>query len=350
MTSISTSGQYLRMRSNNLDVQLRLTELRDQVATQKKSTSYGGLGTDARVSISVRADVAEYKSYLSNIDTARLRLKSSVEAMERITKVAEDIKIEITKLQSDPQADPAVVKGIAERAYEELVGLFNTRVNGEYIFGGSDKANPPLPSPNDRTLLNDIRADMNAAGATNPLNDPANAHDQTAIHAWTGIFSANLEADRALAHVARVDRGVDLTYGVLATNGTPSAPGAPPDPLPFFREFLREVAAIASLPTPTNATEKENLKQYLGSVTESLGTAVSSARNEIGIVGTTMARMDAIAGRHKDLEVVLQRSIGDVEDVDLAEAITRLQLTQTQLEASFRATSSLNRTNLNDYL
>ncbi|WP_207476508.1 flagellin [Arenibaculum pallidiluteum] len=351
MTSISTSGQYLRMRAHNLDVQQRLTELRDQVATQKKSTTYGGLGTDARVSISVRSEITEYKSYLSNIDTARLRLQSTVSTMERIGQIGEDINLEITKLQSDPNADPAVVKSIAQRAYDELVGLFNTRVNGEYVLSGSDKANPPLPEAKARTLFGNIATDMGTA-ASDPLQNPAAAHAQTKTRAWTDLFSDNLEdpADIVQQSKARVDRGVDVTYGVLATNGTPANGAVPAGDLPYFREILREVAAIANLPSPTDETEKANLKQYLSQVGQSLGSAVTQVDTEVGKLGTAMKRMEQIGTRHKDLDVVLQRSVGDVEDVDMAEAITRLQLAQTQLEASFRVTASLNQTNLNDFL
>jgi flagellar hook-associated protein 3 FlgL len=379
MTSISTSGQFFRMRTNNLDVQERLAELRDQVATQKKTTVYGGLGGEARVSIGLRAEVRELETYRANVDKARLRASTSIETLERVSKVAKDISVELIKLQSDVNGDPAILRDIARRAFEELKGLYNTRANGEYVLAGTDQDNPPLPSASADDMLAAIEADFQTA-ELDPLASPNRAlvasHFRARglqptsppiavalppLAAASQVFSNALEQPLATNVVdrsaARVDRGLDVTYGVLATGGSasadiaaPASDAAPPASLPALREILRGIASIVALPTPANETEVASMKAFAAQVQRGLDGAAREVDQDVGRVGSAMKHMDAVATRHKDVEVVLTQGVKDVEDVDMAEAITRLQLTQTQLEASYRATASLNRTNLNDYL
>lgn len=379
MTSISTSGQFFRMRTNNLDVQERLAELRDQVATQKKTTVYGGLGGDTRVSIGLRAEVRELETYRANVDAARLRASTAVETLERVSKVAKDMSVELIKLQSDVNGDPAILRDIARRAFEELKGLYNTRANGEYVLAGTDRDNPPLPVDSADDMLAAIEADFQTA-ELDPLASPNRAlvasHFRARglqptsppigvalppLAAASQVFSNALEEPLATNVVdrgtARVDRGLDVTYGVLATGGSaaadiaaPGSDAAPPGALPALREILRGIASIVALPTPANEPEVASMKAFAAQVQRGLDGAAREVDQDVGRLGSAMKHMDAVANRHKDVELVLTQGVKDVEDVDMAEAITRLQLTQTQLEASYRATASLNRTNLNDYL
>ena len=60
--------------------------------------------------------------------------------------------------------------------------------------------------------------------------------------------------------------------------------------------------------------------------------------------------MDDAASRHEETKVVMDKMIGQVEDVDTAEILTRLQNMQTQLEISHRIISSMQETSLVNYL
>jgi flagellar hook-associated protein 3 FlgL len=60
--------------------------------------------------------------------------------------------------------------------------------------------------------------------------------------------------------------------------------------------------------------------------------------------------MDALDEHHEDTMVLLKTRLGDVEDVDMADAITRLQASETQLETSYRVTAMLRNVNLASYL
>src|SRR5689334_7465104 len=138
MTTISTNGQFLRTQTQNLLIQQRMTDYGEQVASGKKSSVYGGLGTDARQSISLRGEVSELETYQKNIDTVKLRISSSVETMGSIKDIAANVRDQLTKLSGNPPPDQKVVNDIARRGYDEVAQLLNTKVEGRYIFAGSD--------------------------------------------------------------------------------------------------------------------------------------------------------------------------------------------------------------------
>ena len=146
MTSISTSGQFFRIQTQNLAIQERMTEYSEQSSTGKKGTVYGALGSDVRQSIDLRGNVEELDTYQKNIATAQLRVSGAVETMDRIKNVARDVRDQLTKLSGNPPPDQTVVKDIAKRGYDEVAQLLNTKVDGRYIFAGSDIDNPPFPN------------------------------------------------------------------------------------------------------------------------------------------------------------------------------------------------------------
>ena len=60
--------------------------------------------------------------------------------------------------------------------------------------------------------------------------------------------------------------------------------------------------------------------------------------------------MKALDTQHDETTVTLKQGIGDVEDVDMAETISKLQLVQTQLQASYKVTATLQKVNLIDFI
>ncbi|HEV7367949.1 flagellin [Arenibaculum sp.] len=353
MTSVSTSGQFQRIQANNLALQERMAQLRDQVATQKKANDFGGLGSGARVSISLRGEMKELESYTRNIDVARLRLTTQVEAMERIGALAKELNGELIKLQSDPHGDASVVNRIAENGYREIVSLLNAKVNDRYVFAGGDASTAPLPQAGADALFAQIDADLNGPIA-NAATSLTTTRTTVASRGW---FAASIDPDTSVPPVptvppvtVRADRSLDLEYGVLATNGTFSDNVVPANDLPYFREVLHAFATAAHIDQPTTPAELTEFRTYLGSTQQALSRATGELDREVGGLGSVGERLDGIAKAHKDLTVHLQRGVSDVEDVDMADAITRLQLVQSQLEASYRVTTTLNRVSLSDFL
>lgn len=98
-----------------------------------------------------------------------------------------------------------------------------------------------------------------------------------------------------------------------------------PPPIPDQREFL-----IAELEKIESAVQK-----------------AQSAQTNNALVGN---RLDSIDEQHATAQIFLEGLVSDIEDVDLAEAITRLNQDQTALQASFQVLGSLSRLSLLNFL
>src|SRR4051794_35314128 len=244
MTSISTSGQFFRIQTQNLAIQARMTEYSEQSSTGKKGTVYGALGSDVRQSIDLRGNVEELKTYQKNIATAQLRASGAVETMDRIKNVARDVRDQLTKLSGNPPPDQTVVKDIAKRGYDEVAQLLNTKVDGRYIFAGSDIDNPPFPNAD--KFFTDVQTQVNNYAANGA---PATLTATTAIATDNTYFSTALQSADPSPLKARVDRNLDISYQVRA-NG-PESPTPPAGQIEPFREILRSLATAANLSCDT---------------------------------------------------------------------------------------------------
>jgi len=344
MSSISTYGQFLRTQSQNLAIQERLNDYGQQTATGKKTTVYGGLGAEVRQSISLRGEVTELETYQKNIDTVKLRISSSVETMDRIKDIAADVRDQLTKLSGNPPPDQTVVKDIAQRGYNEVAQLLNTKVEGRYIFAGSDIGNQPFP--NAGQFFTDVQTQVNAYAANGA---PATLAATTAIATDDTYFSTALQSADPSPLTARVDRNLDITYQVRA-NG-PELPVPPAGQIEPFREILRSLATAANLTfDPNNPASFTDFQTMLTTTRTNLDSAAKLVDNHVGIFGSNAARMKALDTQHDETTVTLKQGIGDVEDVDMAETISKLQLVQTQLQASYKVTATLQKVNLIDFI
>jgi flagellar hook-associated protein 3 FlgL len=154
---------------------------------------------------------------------------------------------------------------------------------------------------------------------------------------------------------------LDISYQVRA-NGPedkfippPTIPPTLPDPSiedpSSFPEILRSLATAANLTFDKNNPASFNdFQTMLNTTRTNLDTAAKSVDNHVGILGSNAARMKALDTQHDETTVTLKQGIGDVEDVDMAETISKLQLVQTQLQASYKVTATLQKVNLIDFI
>ena len=352
MTSISTSGQFFRIQTQNLAIQARMTEYSEQTSTGKKGTVYGALGSDVRQSIDLRGHVNELDTYQKNIATAQLRVTSAIDTMDRIKNVARDVRDQLTKLSGNPPPDQTVVKDIARRGYDEVAQLLNTKVEGRYIFAGSDINTAPFPEARAKDFFEDIQGkveNFSTNGAQQTLDD-------TKIIALDNTyFSQALTENDPSPLRARVDRNLDISYQVRAngpeTKDLDLVVTPENDKVSSFQEILRSLATAANLTyDPKNPASFNDFQTMLTTTRTSLDAAAKSVDNHVGILGSASARMKALDTQHDETTVTLKQGVGDVEDVDMAETISKLQLVQTQLQASYKVTATLQKVNLIDFI
>lgn len=369
----SSYGTIGRLLAGALATRDRMDGLLRQAGTGLRAETFGGLAPQARVSIDLRAEIARRDTYVRAIETAEARITVMQSALGRIGELASEMAKRALSLVTLGATAVEVVAQEARGALQEMASLLNARAGEAYVFGGSDSANPPLPSAAailQTGFFTQIQAATLALGVpwdhdSNPLtpDEPRSAAqvlaDTLAIAAsdaaGTTPFSAFLSTPAPAGALGEArasllaEDGTRIAYGLIANqNGVAQSAADPPTTGSFVRDLMRGFAMLGSL-TAAQAAEPEfvALVQGIAASLQSAGRTLEDERAALGVAEQRLARAKAA---HADLTVVLKAQVSAVEDVDIAEVTARLQLLQVQLEMSYRLIAGLREMNLARYV
>ncbi|HEV2513525.1 flagellar biosynthesis protein FlgL [Bosea sp. (in: a-proteobacteria)] len=139
MTITPTGTGAYRLANPNQFVSMRgqLDDLQRQLATQKKSQTFAGLGMDRGTSLDLNNKLSTLDGYLTNIQRSDVNLKLMTKAVENFTKLAGETRadarpdsyVESSTGRTAPQV-------LAEEKFKQTLDLLNSQVNGRYLFSG----------------------------------------------------------------------------------------------------------------------------------------------------------------------------------------------------------------------
>jgi flagellin-like hook-associated protein FlgL len=397
MSNINLTG---RISLNATQLRDRITVLGEQISTGRRGKTYAAVGTDAPKAMDLRAEIGRRETYQSTITQTLSKIRVSQDVLDRIGAIAQKFTANTAKLMGAAKPEEIQIQAAqAEAAMVEVATLLNEQLNGEYLFGGSDSHNPPIPKPQEITtsgmgaaiktkvgtlsgsnvtdVLDDTKtlAQSNAAGTT-PFSyflsartwagsTPyavgdlvvSNGNIYRATQAGTsnatggptgngtGIIDSGAKWDYvqpgtvAGATEARVNiLGNDndrVAYGIHA-NRNATIVSTGETTGSWARDLLRGLASIAGL-TPEKAQLGNDYTTFVTTVRKGLESAVDALALERGSLGLTEARLQSMASFHESVSTSLTLQLSNLEEVDMAKTITSFQTTQSQLEASYRA-------------
>jgi len=353
MTGISLTS---RIDLNTIMLRERLTQLGDQISTGRKGNSYAALGTDAPKAMDLRAEIGRRETYQNMIGQTLSKVQVTQNVLNRLGAIAEKFTAGAAKLMGVAKPEEIQIQaGQAKAALIEVANLLNEEFAGEYLFGGSDIHNPPIPNPNAIATsgmaqeIADEVAGLNATNATTVL---------AAITGWAASddplvtpFSAFLETGDGKTEGRRNLLASDnerIDYGVVANRNAAVVSGGDTTGS-WARDLLRGLASIAGL-TPEKTQLGQSYTTFVTKVQEGLRSSVEALALERGTLGTTETRLESLQNLHQSVTVSLTLQVRDLEEVDMAKTITTFQATQTQLEASYRAIAIAQQLSLTRFL
>ncbi|WP_448191938.1 flagellin [Azospirillum sp. sgz301742] len=365
MTSISSYGQYLRMQSETQRLQRQQLTNQIQASSGKKGTAIGDLGVEAKHSLNLRAVTDQLKTYKENISEVELYASAMDTAMGRMGDMLNELRDEYTKMGNTLSAgktglpDPTFLNELGKRGLEEMKNLLNTKVEGRYVFASSDIHNAPVPDVSG--LYNAFQAEMTAN-----LPGAATAAQQTDLitnlkgyvglpnttlaslgvvtsppqaylggAGTSGLYSSTLQTTGGAPLVARVDIDRQISYGLRAD-------------APVFQDMMRAFATAATITAP--AGNLAGFQAVLDDGADATRTSITNLSNETGRLGITRKQIADISTKHDAVSTNLKSALGDVEDVDMAEVATKLQQSNTALEATYRLIASMKSLSLVNFL
>jgi flagellar hook-associated protein 3 FlgL len=310
----------------------RLDILSRQVSTGQKGVRHGDLGAEARRAIDLRGEITRREAASAAADRALARTRSAGDVLGRLHAIAGEVAAEAARARTLGASATTSLAATARSALEEAASLLNTRHGGEYLFSGSDVANPPVPAGAAIATGPMATAIGAAVGTLTPANAAAvlAATTATATAPATSPFSAFLEGPGLVEppRAVQVADGERVATGVFPNRGAQA----------WGRELLRGLATLAAL-TPAQAAQGAGYDAVLEGVRGALSGAATGIAAEQGTLGAAEARIELVRERHADTLVLLRKGLGAAEEVDPAAAIAELRALQTRLEASYQATS-----------
>lgn len=357
---MSSIDMFSRLTSETALLRTRLEALTRQASTGRRADTMGELGAEGPRSVALRGEMGRREVYERALGQAQGRAGIMQEALGRMTEIAREFRTTVTqRINPNDSRSLLGVQQQARSALSEMAHLLNTRHTGEYLFAGSDLANPPIQNA-DGLATGQMAQDVAAEIATLGVNDAATVLGNTRVIAQStapGVtpFSPRLTADETQPPGSREPRrsvpstdGELLGFGIHA-NRNAEAVSTGETTGSWARDLMRGLMSVAAL-TPAQMADPAQFQSLVEGIRAGFASAEHAIGEEVGALGQVEERMASAQVRHERISTVLKGQLADIEEVDLAEAITRLQATRTTLEASYRAIGSLSELTLSKFL
>lgn len=346
-----------RLDADAAVLRARMQALTRQVTSGLRTDAPGDLAPQMPRALDLRAEIGRRDIYGSAIGLALSRSEAAQQALGRLGEIAREFGSDVA-MKLDPN-DPEALGFAATRAREAMVEvgqLLNTKHGEEYLFGGTDFANPPVPDP-DGLPVSGLASQIAAAiGTLGPGNAATVAAATLAVaqddSAGTTPFSAFVsDPARGLGEPRRSVPSADGTateVGLFA-NRNAAATSTGETTGGWARDLLRGLASIAAL-GPAQTTSQEDFRALAETIRGGLQSAGRALADEQGALGLTEQRLEGARTRHTEMRDSLQGQLAGIEEIDLAATLTRLQSTRTMLEASYNAIGALGALSLTSFL
>lgn len=403
-----SSNQFEQTAVNSmLDQHAKLSKVQEQVATGRKVSKPSEDPVAASKVVKLGDVIRNVEQFQHNITTARARLTmeegvlaSSVDAYHRIRELV---------IQANNDSQTNETRGfIAEemsQLLEELVGLANsTDSNGEFIFSGNKGRFKPFTRNNEggfdyhgddgqrfvqigprrQIAVNDsgshifrqIRDGNGKMTALEGLNNKGDAVIDPGV--TTSGYDGGTYAI-VFNHAASVDPNEPITYSVVDDAGNTIVPpgqqyqsdstiefrgiqtfirGMPQDGDYFvirpsynqdifttIQNYIKELRT-AHGDESAHALLHNHSNRFLNNMDQALGRVLETRAN----IGSRINAMESQESINDSLTIQIKQILSEVQDLDYGEAVSRLNLKMTGLEASQKAFARVQGISLFDYL
>jgi flagellar hook-associated protein 3 FlgL len=304
---ISTATLYEQGVNAMLDRQKELAFTQQQVATGKRITMPSDDVSGTTQSLALQQVIDTHQQFSRNSDVAKSRLQleegsitSTVDILQRVHELA--IQAENTTLDAQSRADIAAE---VRQHLDTLMGLANTAdANGEYLFAGHNVGSVPFTA------------------VENPVG--------------SGLYDYNYNGDSGqrsvqigtTRQIAVGDPGSDVFVNVpISGGGTQSI-------FETVEQFALDLESnTINTNTPTDMTK-----------------AIDHLGTKLAAIGARLNAIDSQDNQNQNVVLQGKQTLSDIQDLDYAEAITRLNQQLTGLQASQQSFAKVQGLSLFNYI
>lgn len=307
---VSTPQQTAYLLGQITKANAALNKTNEQIASGNKANSYAGFGSQTQMLQATISANARNSAYTAATTIATTQTDIQDTQLDSLSNLAAQLK----KAVSDAVAnnDPSTLMTQAQAIFSQAAEILNSQdANGDYIYGGGNSTTPPLSV----SSLSQLMALPSAANAF------TNGSDLKSV---------------------QVADGQTVTYGLGAST--------------IGQGLMQALQDISNFDAggSGNFTGSANLSQaqntFLTGQISSLSGVATALNNATAANGGIYNQLKSAASHQKDMSTLYSGFISNIQDTNLADAATQLQLNQTALQAALQVTSTLNQLTLLNYL
>jgi len=340
MSSINSLSQNYMTRGHMRTMQDAMGELQRKISSGYNSQSYGGYGaTDGVTVVDLRNDVKRLESYQKTITVLDARAERVDIAYGRMSELGSAIRNDALKL-SVRGIEPSLLQNSAKVALSQAIDQLNSQVSGHFVFSGQAAGQPAIIDF--QQLQTNFTTSMaNEIAMNPPLRDDPAAFMATA-QAWFADTTNWYTGGPASSSINIGDN----------RKVTPEGQGDAPE----IGGFLASMAVIAftsfdpAAPATADFSTRLNYEQLIEDATTRLGSAVDLTEASRSRNGALRASMESQSTIYADLLLSFGQSLNDIEQVDMPEAIARLNQYQSTLQATYKVESEMRQLSLAMFL
>jgi flagellin-like hook-associated protein FlgL len=348
-----------QLQTDTAALRLKLQTLTSQSASGKVVTGSGDGAIAAQLPRvqNLSSQINRLGAYDGVVDQASGQAQATQGVLAQLSAIASQFS-DTVAMQLDPKNPEAVTfaASAAKAALVQVGQLLDSQYNGQYLFGGTDYRNPPIPDPNGlptSAMASAIAFAIGTLGGGNAAavgaaTKTAAQDDSVGVTPFSGFLASGgsglIEPRRS---VPAAD-GQTIAYGLFA-NRNAAATSSGETTGSWARDLMRGLASIAAL-TPAQASQTADFNSLATIIRDGLKSARNGLADESGALGLTQTRLSTTKTQNSLLLDALRSQLSNITDVDMASTLTNLQQTQTTLQASYTAISRLGSLTLSAYL
>jgi flagellar hook-associated protein 3 FlgL len=302
MTRVSTVQNYNIMTSNLMKAQIRQNDVGQQVSSQKVATDLKGYAKNAEILTAMRGTQTKIGGLLDQAKQVSNRLDMQDTGLGRVADATTDARGAIANALA--AGDASTLMQQLQANFSDVVQGLNTKSNGLYVFSGAQTGTA--------TTSATTMADLTAAPAT-----------------------ADLFHNDQYITTNRVDEQTNAKTGIL---GDAIGTGV-------FDAF-KQVQAYVDANGPFTGKLTDGQVQFLTGLLPAFDDARKGVVDLQGKNGVTQKRFESAQTDLSNQADTLTSMVGGITDVDMADAVTRLEAAKLAVQASAQVFSSLQASSL----
>jgi len=316
-TRVSTYGQSQILLQQLLRQQESLAVSQRQVSTGKIAPDFKGLARDANALASARAVDSRNEGYISGNRQLQQRLEVYNTTLGELGDLSKSLRQDMIQAVGLNSGKGFIDKVAA--AFQRATDLLQTKDRGQYVFAGTRTDVPPV--------------------------------NQTTVAGFLGLAASGdiFENNRQKAQ-ARVDDSRTVEFGLLADDVAGPLMDAFYRILQFNDGTLPTGAAAFAPAGAFGDPLTGNQRDFLVAEFQNALSGIDAVRQQEAANGVRLASLDNVVVRQEEDRAFLKGFIAEIEEVDITEAITKLNQDQTALEASLNVAARLSRVSLLDFI